>query len=268
MDSEIIININESEAKDASSPILVQEYLLDNSVEVEPQPVTLDTIFSKLSVDKGCRGCNVAEKGRSEVTDPECETSVKYSECNSSCNQTSDDYTTLLNKYNEVNELYKQNLLVFNDCQYKYADTIGDRDEKIVQLQKMRQIDLEYNTQCKENCDAALVKLNSLISTQQNEIEKQQTTINDLTSKLQKMNNEIEDTQIQFKKEIDSRTNKSYNEIAELHNTNVLITQQLNEKTTESDKLREQNTELITKMNQYVSFNNKQGQNDKPCVIQ
>jgi len=262
MDSEILNVINSVRGRDVSSPTCSNES--DSKIanrsrvtsvkEVETgdestvdvvEGVTLDTIFSKLSIDKGRNdnGCNEAIGN-------------------------DDDYTALLNKYNEVNALNNQNLLVYNDNQYKYADAIGERDEKIAQLQKMRQIDLEYNTECKQTYDIAIVKLNSLISTQNSEIESKNTHINDLTSKLKKTHNEIEETQTQLKKEMDSRTNKYYNEVAELHNTNVLITQQLNDKTNECDKLREQHTELITKMNQYTSFNNKQIQNDKPCAIQ
>ena len=257
MDSEIINDINEPTEQDASSPIVDENpdskvmyesggVLPDESIccEQSDSPVsTLDTIFSKLSMDKGC-------------------------ECNSSCNQSTDDYNALLNKYDELNEVHKQNLLAYNDCQYKYADAIGERDTKIAQLQQMRQIDMEYNTQCKETYDGTIIKLNSVISSQNIDIEEQRATINLLTSKLQEINKEIDEVQMQYKKEIDSRTNKSYNEIAELHNTNVLITQQLNEKTNESDKLREKNTELITQINQYSSFSNKPIQNDKNCIIQ
>jgi len=297
MDSEILNVINSTRGRDVSSHIVdeepdskiangsrltsgtsadeaTQEILMDN-YGAEQQPVTLDTIFSKLSMDKGgdsnSKGCNEAI-GNDDWSEPELQGTVRSvgvgERPTSGTSVKEVDYNGLLNKYNEVNALHKQNLLVYNDSQYKYADAIGERDEKIAQLQKMRQIDLEYNTECKENCDVAIDRLNSIISTQNNEIEKQQINVNDLTSKLHKMNNEMEEAHAQLKKEIDSRTNKYYNEIAELHNINVLITQQLNEKITESDKLREQHTELITKMNQYTSFNNKQNQNDKPCAIQ
>ena len=301
MDSEILNVINSARARDVSSPTFsnesdskiangsrltavkevdtggdkIDESTVDESTVDVVEEVTLDTIFSKLSMDKGydsnSNGCNEAI-GNDDWSEPVLQGTVRsvgVGERPTSGASVKDlDYNALLNKYNEVNALHKQNLLVYNDNQYKYADAIGERDEKIAQLQKMRQIDLEYNTECKETYDIAIVKLNSLISTQNSEMESKNTHINDLTSKLQKTRNEIEDTQTQLKKEIDSRTNKYYNEVAELHNTNVLITQQLNDKTNECDKLREQHTELITKMNQYTSFNNKQIQNDKPCAIQ
>jgi len=151
-----------------------------------------------------------------------------------------------------------------------------NKKNEIEQLSVKHQTELEtYKTEYKKDTEQKLQEIcetgqgfleesRAIIDKLTNQLAQQQTKYELLEETLKKTNDEIDEIQKSNKNEMELRDNTNRKEIEKLRQNDGMITQLLYDKNNEIDKLREENTQLSTKINSIVTHVDK---NDKSCII-